>query len=58
MYYYIEKGVWLTMNNTEEISVGKMKFTVINEYPQNLEMVIKKQLEKQLFNIFKKYTKK
>lgn len=46
-----------TEHTNDKISVGKMQFEVINEYPENVEHDMKEQIELQLYNIFKKYDK-
>lgn len=43
------------INAAQKIEVGKMSFTVEDEYPDNVADDVRKKIEQELFNVFKKY---
>lgn len=43
------------INAAQKIEVGKMRFTIEDEYPENVADDVKKRIEQELFDVFKKY---
>lgn len=43
------------IKDTQKIEVGKMCFTIEDEQPDNVTDEVRKNIEQELFNVFKKY---